>query len=70
MNEQIERIVATQAEHGLLLASIVERLDSVGIQLKAVETAIQLLSGNILALRTELLVVKGMLHENNGLAET
>ena len=44
----IEDISAVQAEHTLILVRIVERLDGI-------ETAIQLLAGNITNMRTELL---------------
>ena len=54
----LEDIAATQAEHTLFLARIVERLDEHTTLLKGIETAIQLLTGNILNLRTELLVIK------------
>lgn len=50
----LEDIAATQADHTLFLASIVERLDEHASLLKAIETSIQLLSGNITNMRTEL----------------
>ena len=56
----IEDIAATQAEHTLFFASIVERLDEHATLLKAIETSIQLLAGNITNLRTELLVIKAL----------
>ena len=56
----LEDISAVQAEHTLFLARIVERLDAHTGHLQAIETAIQLLSGNITNLRTELLVIKAL----------
>ena len=59
----LEDIAATQAEHTHDLLLIGDLLREHTTLLKAIETAIQLLSGNILALRTEMLVIKGMLNE-------
>ena len=59
----LEDIAATQAEHTHDLLLIGNALNEHTTLLKAIETAIQLLSGNITNLRTELLVIKGMLNE-------
>lgn len=63
----LEDISAVQAEHTLFLVRILERqvehtsmLVHQGESLKAIETAIQLLSGNITNMRTELLVIKAL----------
>jgi hypothetical protein len=62
----LEDIAAIQADHTLFLVRIVERQDEHTSLLQAIETAIQLLAGNITSLRTELLVIKGLLNERSG----
>jgi len=59
----LEDIAATQAEHTHDLLLIGDLLREHTTLLKAIETAIQLLSGNITNLRTELLVVKALVQE-------
>jgi hypothetical protein len=56
----LEDIAATQAEHTHDLLLIGDRLREHTSLLKAIETAIQLLSANITNLRTELLVIKAL----------
>ena len=46
------------------LEEIKKRLAAIEVQLKAVDTAIQLNTGNILNLRTELLVVKQLVAQS------
>ncbi len=62
---RIEDIAATQAEHTLGLSRIDARLDEHTTLLKGIETAIQLLAGNITNMRTELLVIKALLNERS-----
>jgi len=56
----LEDIAATQAEHTLFLARIVDRLDEHTTLLNAIDTSLQLLAGNITNMRTELLVIKAL----------
>jgi hypothetical protein len=56
----LEDIAATQAEHTHDLLLIGDLLREHTALLKAIETSIQLLAGNITTMRTELLVIKAL----------
>ncbi len=50
--------------YGQLHASELEQGGSITARLDAIETALQLLAGNITNMRTELLVIKGLLAQS------